>query len=280
MTTIQASALESSRNHQSERNLIGRKPFWASASRETVIAESIAKAKRHSRGPDCKFCSVNKKCYYSELSDDLKPLWIAARRDLEIDKGHALFHSSTKPTGVYVVCSGKVAIEKTYRDGNSIIAHIAEPGEMIGDRAFFAGGTYWEDGIAMTNATVSVIDNDHFETMLGLEPSLIRTILKVRSRELGTAEKRAVSMAYENVADRVVLILAKRAKDMKVTDKRNELAKMVGISIEAFVRKLQTLEEDGMIKRDLGSITLTEKFVSWYNSKWFADHQKLEPKKK
>ena len=275
---IQKTALESSHAHDKQAS--PRRSFVKR--REDILAEGLADAKgKSAKAMNCHICKDNSRCYYSMLSNEVKPIWIAARKELNVKKEETVFTSGEKPIGVFVVCSGNVAIEKQYRNGETIIAHVAGHGEMIGDRAFCAEGMYWEDAMAISHSKVVFIEKKDFETILSLEPHLVRMLLKVRSRELGTAEKKAVMIAHEKVDNKVIITLAKNADEnfvVKVT--RTMLANMTGMCLETFIRQLKKLEDNGMIKRTPASITLTDKFVKWYREKWFATHQKTNLDKK
>jgi CRP-like cAMP-binding protein len=275
---IQKTALESMKARQLAQQT-GRNPFQKR--REIVIAEQHMYINRRStKNANCVHCKDNDRCYHSILSKDIKPLWMAATKELNFRKGEHIFSSGTAPEGVFVVCSGKVVIEKQYVNGQSITAHIAGHGEMIGDRAYFARGKYWEDAMAASNSKVAFIDTRAFETVLDLEPHLVRLLLKVRSRELGTAAKKAITIIHEKADNKIVMLLAKRAENLVVKETRTRLANMAGICLETFVRALKKLEEAGMIKRTPFTIVLTPKFVEWYNGKWLSEGQKMEQNKK
>jgi len=276
---IQKTALESSHVHDKQTPHM-RRSFVKR--REDILAEGLADAKgRNTKATNCHLCNDNRKCYYSMLSNEVKPIWIAARKEFNVKKEEIIFTSGETPIGVFVVCSGNVAIEKHYRNGETIIAHVAGHGEMIGDRAYCAEGTYWEDAMAISHSKVVFIKKKDFETILSLEPHLVRMLLKVRSRELGTSDKKAVMIAHEKVENKVIMVLAKNADEtFVVKNTRTRLANMIGTCLETFVRQLKKLEDNGMIKRTRASITLTDKFVKWYREKWFATHQKTNLDKK
>lgn len=275
---IQKTALESLKARQ-QAEQTSRTPFQRK--RETVIAEQLTYTnRRNTKNPNCVHCKDNDRCYYSILSKDIKPLWVAAMKEFNFKKGEYIFSSGTAPEGVFVVCSGKVVIEKQYINGQSITAHVAGHGEMIGDRAYFARGKYWEDAIAVSDSKVTFIETRAFEAVLDLEPHLVRLLLKVRSRELGTAAKKAITIIHEKADNKIVMLLAKRAENLVIKETRTRLANMAGICLETIVRALKKLEEAGMIKRTPSTIVLTPKFVEWYNSKRLSEGQKMEQNKK
>jgi len=225
---------------------------------------------KQTKSADCVHCKDCNRCYYSILSKDTKPLWKEAAKELAFIKGEMIFSSDSSPAGVFVVCTGKVIIEKPYKNGETITAHVAGHGEMIGDRAYFANGKYWEDSIAGSNSKIAFIDSKSFETILSLDPHLIRLILTVRSRELGTAAKKAITLVYEKADNKIVMLLANRAKNNEIKETRTRLANMAGVCLETFVRKLKKLEDEGMLERTPSKIILKPKFFEWYNSRPFS----------
>ncbi|VVB73990.1 Cyclic nucleotide-binding domain protein [uncultured archaeon] len=221
------------------------------------------------KAPNCQWCPASKsKCYYSELSDDVKPLWLALRKHIKYKDGHEIFSQGTISISVYIVCKGQAGIIRMDEDGHELLAHIAEQGELVGDRAFCAGGDYKESAIVIGRETmISHIRAAAFDQLLDIEPRLVRLLLKVRSKELGSAEKRAVALAFMSISDRVEEVLAKKSKDLRFPYTRDRLASMVGVAPETLSRTLKPMEAKGLIRRSEKDITLTQRFVEQYNRK-------------
>src|ERR1700741_1891224 len=57
-------------------------------------------------------------------------------------QGVVLFVEGQAPRGVYIVCSGRVKLSTTSRDGKTLILRIAQPGELLGLHATVSGKVY------------------------------------------------------------------------------------------------------------------------------------------
>jgi len=228
-------------------------------------------------GPNCNWCPHSKTvCFYKELSPETRPIWMAIRNEIRYKDGSALFRQGTNPVGVYIVCkSGSIEIIRCDVDGNELMPTKLKAGEMGGDKSFFAGGSYKEDGILRgKEATVVFIDGGKLDRLMRLEPDLAISMLRRMSRELNSAEKRAMVMAFHDIWLKVENILAMNSKNLRVTEQSGILAKMIGTSDAVFSRELKKLKASGKVKVKKGTITLTKKFIDDYNKRQESLHKK------
>ena len=91
---------------------------------------------------NCVLCKLRQNGYFCELP---KP----ALQELEQVKyasaypsGAVLFVEGQAPRGIYMICSGRIKLSTTSRDGKTLILRIAQAGEVLGLHATVSGRPY------------------------------------------------------------------------------------------------------------------------------------------
>lgn len=81
-------------------------------------------------------------------------------------RGSSLFREGDLGASVFVVCSGKVKVSVTSRDGRTMILRIADAGDVLGLSAALANGEYEVSAEALEPSRVRVMQQKHLTTML------------------------------------------------------------------------------------------------------------------
>jgi CRP/FNR family cyclic AMP-dependent transcriptional regulator len=76
--------------------------------------------------------------------------------------GAILFVEGQTPRGVFIVCSGKVNLSTTSREGKILILKTAGAGEALGLSAAVSGVTYETTAETATPCHVNFVDRKHF----------------------------------------------------------------------------------------------------------------------
>jgi hypothetical protein len=98
--------------------------------------------------------------------------------------GAILFVEGQMPRGVFVLCSGKVKLSTTSREGKVLILKMVEPGEAIGLSAVISGEAYEVTAETLGPCLVNLVERD----------GLLR--LMERDGELGLRSAQAVSREF------------------------------------------------------------------------------------
>jgi CRP/FNR family transcriptional regulator len=210
----------------------------------------------------CLTCKLHKDRWFCRLSLDVLKPFSAASHLSTYPSGALLFVEGQTPRGAFVLCSGKVKLFTTSRDGKVLILKIAEAGEVLGLSAVIAGEAY-----EVTAETVAPCQVNFVER----EP-LLR--LMEKSGELGLHSAQALSRefqsAYRDIHD---LVLARSSAGklarlllswMSGTDRdsiasevrirssltHEEMAQMIGSSRETVTRLLSDLKRKEFIRLD------------------------------
>jgi CRP/FNR family transcriptional regulator, cyclic AMP receptor protein len=210
----------------------------------------------------CMTCKLRKSHWFCHLSSEVLLPFSAASHLSTYPGGALLFVEGQVPRGAFVLCSGKVKLSTTSRDGKVLILKIAEPGEVLGLSAVISGEPYEETAETASPCQVNFVER---------EP-LIQ--LMARSGELGLHSSQALSKefqsAYRDIHD---LVLARSSagklarlllswtpgheRDLGASEIRirptathEEMAQMIGSSRETVTRLLSDLKKKEFIRID------------------------------
>lgn len=207
---------------------------------------------------NCTSCKIRRTNWYCALSGELVRS-IAGFSHLTTYPGNALlFVEGQVPRGAFVLCSGKVKLSTTSKEGKVLVLKILEPGEVIGLSATISGEAYEVTAETMGPCLVNFVERE----------GLLR--LMERSGELGLRSALAVSRefqaAYRDIHDLVLaksssgklarLLLSWVARDVGATHElrihapvtHEEMAQRIGASRETVTRLLSDLKRKDLIR--------------------------------
>ena len=222
------------------------------------------------KSPACKYCAGLEGCIlHTSVEDASLDAFLSKRISREYDKKEFLFFSGAVPTGVYMICSGRVKIYRTSADGKSLITRVAGPGDIIGYRSVLAAEPYGATAETMTKVTASHLPVDAFQSLMAENPQFAYLMLRKVSRELGSAEDRATSIVHDDARTRLMHTLADLAQTKMVANGsekeereieilRQELAELTGLTLETTVRTLKSLEKEGIVELLTRSIRILD----------------------
>lgn len=175
-------------------------------------------------------------------------------------KGHDIFLQGNPSFGLYCINSGKIKITKTGLDGKESIVRIASAGDVLGHRSLFSNENYSATATTIEETTLCFIDKKYIHNALKKEPSIALNLIQQLSREMGSAENRSASLSQKSVKERLCeLLLTLKSSygivednrtrlDIKLT--REEMASMIGTSVETVIRFMTELKDEGMIVQE------------------------------
>ena len=147
---------------------------------------------------NCGTCKLRKQGWYCALSPDLLKSFMAFSHLTTYPGGAVLFVEGQAPRGGFVLCSGKVKLSTTSREGKVLILKIVQPGEIMGLSAAISGEPYEITAETVGPCLVNFIERD----------GLLR--LMERNGELGLRSALAVSREFQSAyRDIHELVLAK-----------------------------------------------------------------------
>ncbi len=91
---------------------------------------------------NCLSCKMRREECFCNLSAPILKAFSAISHQTTFPPEATLFVEGQTPRGVFLLCSGKVKLSTSSRDGKVLILKMAGPGEMLGLSAVISGGEY------------------------------------------------------------------------------------------------------------------------------------------
>ncbi len=161
-------------------------------------------------------------------------------------KGAMLFIEGQQPRGVFVLCSGKVKLSTSSREGKTIITKISDSGDVLGLNAVISNRPYEVTAEMMEPGQGNFIPRDSLMHMLKDYPEMAVRIAQQLSRNYFTAyeEIRTLGLAASPSEKFAKLLLTWSTKSaqsdgsaqVKLTVTHEEVAEMIGTTRETVSR--------------------------------------------
>ncbi|MBI5595872.1 MAG: Crp/Fnr family transcriptional regulator [Elusimicrobia bacterium] len=208
--------------------------------------------------PNCDWCPARKNCFYELLEDkSSKKAWREIRIANRFRSNETVFYEGENPSGIYVVCTGKIKILKASRTGQQLLLRFESPGDLVGHISSLAGWPYAGSAEAMEESVVSMIDIETFKKFLLHHPRSALALLREVSRDVRRGEAKARDIAFKPARGRLAGTLLRTVPEAAVKKnqavisglKRKDIAEMAGLTIETTVRLLKDFENRGLVAR-------------------------------
>jgi CRP/FNR family transcriptional regulator len=217
---------------------------------------------------NCLTCQLRKDKWFCGLSPELLKLFSAASHPATYPGEAFLFVEGQMPRNALVLCSGKVKLSTTSRDGKVLILKVAGSGDVLGLSAAITGTPYEVTAETFGPCQVVFLDRD----------PLLR--LMERNGEMGVRVAQALSVEFQSMyRDIHELVLARssagklarlllswsggRGKDASGGEVRiravmthEEMAQMIGASRETVTRLLSELKKKEFIRLEGATLVI------------------------
>jgi CRP-like cAMP-binding protein len=172
-------------------------------------------------------------------------------------KSDYVFWEEDPPESLWILHSGKVKLTKQSESGKETILGIVSPGETFGELALFDGRPLPFSAQAMEPSTVLSMPRSGFLGLLKEHQNVAIEIIIELSHRLRDAQAVIKGMAADRVENRIVEVLLKLAEKVGRRDEdgvrigilltRQDIADMVGSTVETTIRILSKLSKKGLI---------------------------------
>jgi CRP/FNR family transcriptional regulator len=202
---------------------------------------------------NCVICKLRHSGFFCDLPkqsvEDLDKIKYASA----FPPGAVLFVEGQLPRGVYIICSGRVKLTTTSRDGKTLILRIAEAGEVLG-----LHGTVSEKPHELTAETLQpcqldFVKRDDFLKILQSHPDACLHAAQHLSQDCQSAYEMIRSLGLSHsVSEKLARLLLEWASGgeetkegirIKVALTHEEIAQLIGTSRETVTRVLGEFRE-------------------------------------
>jgi len=202
---------------------------------------------------NCLLCKLRQTGFFCELPksplEELEKVKYAST----YPQGAVLFVEGQAPRGVYVICSGRVKLSTTSRDGKTLILRIAEPGEVLGLHATVSGKPYELTGETLQPCQLDFIRRDDFLRLLQHHADACLNAAQHLSQNCQSAYEMIRSLGLSHsVSEKLARLLLEWASDgettkegirIKIALTHEEIAQLIGTSRETVTRVLSEFRE-------------------------------------
>ncbi|MDA8387594.1 MAG: Crp/Fnr family transcriptional regulator [Nitrospiraceae bacterium] len=183
-------------------------------------------------------------------------------------KKDVIFTEGDPSRWFYAVLEGKVKITKLSQEGKEIIIEVVGPGEVFGGIAAIRGLPYPANALAMEDCLLLKTSREDLLGILGRFPAVNMSVFQELGERLERSHESMKQIALENVLSRVASLLSNIAGksgketpegtmiELKLT--RQEIAEMVGTTVETSIRTMSRLKKTGIIAEKDGGILIRD----------------------
>ncbi len=217
---------------------------------------------------NCVTCKLRKEKWFCGLSPGVLQPFSAAGHLSTYPGDAVLFVEGQTPRGVLVLCSGKVKLSTTSRDGKVLILKMAEPGEALGLSAVISGTPYEVTAETVGPCQVNFIDRDALMKLLDKHGELGLHSAQALSREFQSAYRdiHELVLARSSAGKLARLLLSwsgghdreSGAREIRIRSSmtHEEIAQMIGSSRETVTRLLSELKKKELIRLEGSTLVI------------------------
>ncbi|MDO8445706.1 MAG: Crp/Fnr family transcriptional regulator [Deltaproteobacteria bacterium] len=206
---------------------------------------------------------------FSALSPQDLSVVSALFTEEEFEKDQYIFTEGDPPDWLYIVKEGTIKMVRQSQSGREMILSIMTAGDVIGEVAVFDGGPYPATAQGMGRGIILKLAKKEFVSLLKRHPSIAVEVIGDLGRKLRAAVNVARELRGERVEGRIAMVLLKLARKVGILVEgkvmltipltRQDVADMVGSTIETTIRVISRFKKEGIVSDSKGKMTLDVK---------------------
>jgi CRP/FNR family transcriptional regulator len=216
---------------------------------------------------DCQTCKFKRDDTLCYLSGPVLKAFSSVSHQTTFPNGATLFVEGQNPRGVFVICSGKVKLSTTSKDGKVLILKMASSGDVLGLSAVISGQPYELTAETATPCQVNFVQRDSILALMQRHGEVGVRAAQSLSREFQSAYRdiHDLILARSSAGKLAKLLLswtpatdAGPQKEIRVRYglTHEEMAQMIGASRETVTRLLSDLRRKQYIKLEGSTLVI------------------------
>jgi len=197
---------------------------------------------------NCLICKLRHSGFFCDLPKESMEDLEKIKYPSAFPQGAILFVEGQDVRGAYIICSGRVKLSTTSREGKTLILRIAEPGEVLGLHATVSGKPYELTAETLQPCQLDFIKRDDFQRFLQNHAEACLNAAKHLSQNVQSAYEMIRSLGLSHsVSEKLARLLLEWSSDgettkdgirIKVSLTHEEMAQLIGTSRETVTRVL------------------------------------------
>jgi CRP/FNR family transcriptional regulator len=217
----------------------------------------------------CMGCKASREGFFCRFSPAvLRPVDSASYHSV-MPSGAVLFVEGQTPRGVYVICSGKVKLSTTSKEGKVLILKQAEAGEVLGLSAVVSGTNYEMTAETCSPCQLDFIRRQDFMNLLQNQSEVGVHAAQSLSREFQGAYRdiHDLVLARSSSGKLARLLLSCAPLGTQESDEQRvraamtheEMAQRIGSSRETVTRLLSSLKKKRLIRLEGATLVIRDR---------------------
>jgi CRP/FNR family transcriptional regulator len=214
----------------------------------------------------CMDCKMRQPGFFCAFSREVLSTLDVSSRHSVLPAGAVLFVEGQMPRGIFILCSGRVKLSTTSKEGKVLLLKLAEGGEALGLSAAISGSTYQMTAETATPCQVNFVDRKDLLKLLQDQSEVGMRAAQILSFEF--------QEAYRDIQDLVLsrsstgklarlLLSCSPAQISKLAESRlrstmthEEMAQRIGSSRETVTRLLSDMKKRELIRLDGATLVI------------------------
>ena len=197
---------------------------------------------------NCLICKLRQSGFFCDLPRPALEALETIKYASAYPQGAMLFVEGQAPRGTYIICSGRVKLSTTSRDGKTLILRIAQAGEVLGLHATVSGKAYELTAETLQPCQLDFVKRDDFLKFLQNHGDACLHAAQHLSQNCQSAYEMIRSLGLSHsVSEKLARLLLEWSSDgevtkdgirIKVSLTHEEIAQLIGASRETVTRVL------------------------------------------
>ena len=202
---------------------------------------------------NCIICKLRHSGFFCDLPKQTVADLDTIKHASVFPQGAVLFVEGQSPRGVYIICSGRVKLTTTSRDGKTLILRIAQAGEVLGLYGTVSGKPYELTAETLQPCQLDFVKRDDFLKFLQNHSDACLNAAQHLSQNCQSAYEMIRSLGLSHsVSEKLARLLLEWAEDgdptkdgirIKVSLTHEEIAQLIGTSRETVTRVLSEFRD-------------------------------------
>ena len=216
----------------------------------------------------CVSCKLRKDKWFCGFSSDTLKSFSNSSHLSIYPGGALLFVEGQTPRGAYVLCSGRVKLSTTSRDGKVLILRMADAGELLGLSALISGEPYLLTAETAGPCHVNFIERENFLKLMEKNGEIGLRSAQMLSRDFQSMYRDVhdLVLARSSAGKLARLLLSwspgmpplpgKTEERIRAAMTHEEMAQMIGSSRETVTRLLSDLKKKELIRLEGSTLVI------------------------
>lgn len=213
--------------------------------------------------------ALRRSALFRRLTPDDRQRLAAVATLRAFEKGTTLFSEGDESELMYTVVTGRVKVFKTTPRGTDVILELFGPGDPVGAVAVYESRPYPASAIALEPTSCLLIPRRAFFALLEGYPTMVRGLLVGLTHRLVELTSRLTELSGGRIEGRLARFFLKLGTDMgqrrddgifiPLVLSRQELADMIGTTIETSIRIMSRWGKDGVVRTDKDGFVIVDR---------------------